>query len=204
VSGNTGGSGGADAEEVLSAVGRSWIWALAGSLVTLAAGIMVLAWPEETARVFAIVIGVQFIAVGVVRLVMAIGSEHSRHGAGVLPVIFSLLSILAGVLCLRHQLQTVTVLALIVGALWLIGGVLMIYTSISERSTPHRGARVAIGGLTLVAGILVLGYPTESVIALARLIGLWLILLGLFDLGVVIAVRVAGHRTSEVLRESTA
>ena len=193
-----------DAEEALSAVGRSWLWALAFAVVTLVAGILILVWPEETARIFAIVLGVQFIALGLARFVTAFAPEHADSGSRVLYVLLSLVSILAGVLCLRHQLQTVTVLALIVGVSWLLGGVVLIFAAVVDHGGAGRGLRVAAGGLSLVAGIVVLGYPTQSVIALARLTGLWFVLLGLFDLGVAVAMRVVVHRESEAVRASTA
>jgi uncharacterized membrane protein HdeD (DUF308 family) len=185
-----------DAEKALSAIGRSWLWALVFSVVNVVAGILILAWPEETARIFAIILGLQFIALGVARFVTAFAPEHAYVGSRVLYVLLSLLSILAGVLCLRHQLQSVTVLALIVGAVWLLGGIVLIFTSIVDRGGPGRGLRVAAGGLSVVAGIVVLGYPTQSVIALARLTGLWLVLLGLFDVGVAFAMWLVARRES--------
>lgn len=193
-----------DPEEVLSTIGRSWLWTLVFSLVTLVAGIIVLAWPQETARVFAIVIGIQFIAIGVARFVTAFAPGQAETGSRVLYVLLSLLSVLAGVLCLRHQLQAVTVLALIIGSLWLIGGIVLLFSAIADHDSGFRGFSIAAGGLSIVAGIVVLGFPTQSVVALARLIGLWLVLLGLFDIGLAIAMRVTEHRAHAATQVSAA
>jgi uncharacterized membrane protein HdeD (DUF308 family) len=152
--------------------------------------------------VFAVVIGLQFIAVGVARFVTAFAPGRAEAGSRVLYVLLSLLAILAGVLCLRHQLQAVTVLALIIGVVWLVGGIVLLFTAIADHESGYRGFAVAAGGLSIVAGVVVLGFPTQSVVALARLVGLWLVLLGLFDIGLAIAMRVTAHRARMALRVS--
>jgi uncharacterized membrane protein HdeD (DUF308 family) len=182
-------------EDVLAAVGRSWRWPLVFGILTVLAGIVMLSWPEETVRVVAIIIGLQLLVAGVVRFVTAF--THDRTSAGgsrAVYVLLSLLSILAGVLCLRHQLQTVGVLTLIVGAYWLLAGVLTLFVAIGERGMPARGLAIFLGVLGVVAGILVLCYPVQSAIAMARLLGLWLLLLGLFEIGGAFVLRSALRR----------
>lgn len=193
-----------DPEEILASLGRSWLWTLVFAGVTLVAGIIVLAWPQETARVFAIIVGLQFIAVGIARFVTAFAPGRADTGSRILYVLLSLLSVLAGVLCLRHQLQAVTVLALIIGVLWLIGGIVLLFTAIADHDSTYRGFSIGAGSLSIVAGIVVLGFPTQSVVALARLIGLWLVLLGLFDIGLAIAMHVTARRAGTALRMSGA
>jgi len=189
-----------DPEEILAAIGRSWIWTLVFAGVTLVAGIIVLVWPQETARVFAIIVGLQFIVIGIARFVTAFAPGRADTGSRILYVLLSLLSVLAGVLCLRHQLQAVTVLALIIGVLWLIGGIVLLFSAIADHDSTYRGFSIGAGSLSIVAGIVVLGFPTQSVVALARLVGLWLLLLGLFDIGLAIAMRVTAHRARTALR----
>lgn len=193
-----------DPEEILAIIGRSWIWTLVFAGVTLVAGIIVLVWPEETVRVFAIIVGLQFIAIGIARFVTAFAPGRADTGGRVLYVLLSLLSVLAGVLCLRHQLQAVTVLALIVGVLWLVGGIVLLFSAIADHDSTYRGFSIGAGALSIVAGIVVLGFPTQSVVALARLVGLWLVLLGLFDIGIAIAMRVTANRARAALQVSGA
>lgn len=197
-------SSSSDPEEILATIGRSWVWTLVFAGVTLVAGIIVLVWPQETARVFAIVVGLQFIAIGIARFVTAFAPGRADSGSRILYVLLSLLSVLAGVLCLRHQLQAVTVLALIIGLLWLIGGIVLLFSAIADHDSTYRGFSMGAGSLSIVAGIVVLGFPTQSVVALARLIGLWLVLLGLFDIGLAIAMRVAAHRARAAMQVSGA
>ncbi|MGW2731263.1 HdeD family acid-resistance protein [Streptomyces sp. NPDC001494] len=175
--------------EAMTVLARSWLWILGSALVTLVPGILILVWPDETLHVLAVLIGLYLLLIGALRFVTA----FSREGAGErLPGLLSaLLFVLAGVLCLRNPLQTIAALSLIVGLAWLVSGILTLYTAISAEDLPHRG--VVLGGalLGIVAGIVVLVLPTESARALTRLLGLWLILLGLVELAVALAWRSA-------------
>ena len=90
-----------------------------------------------------------------------------------------MLYVLAGVLCLRDPLQTVAALSLITGTVWLVSGILTLYTALMAGNLPHRGLVLGMAVLAVVAGIVVLALPAESARALTRLLGLWLVLLGL-------------------------
>lgn len=107
-----------------------------------------------------------------------------------------MLAFLAGVLVLRHPMQTIGALTLIVGVFWLLTGVLTAFTAIADHSLPHRGLRFGLGALGAVAGVVVLCFPVDSAVALTRLLGLWLVLLGVFELVMAFALRSATRRIS--------
>ncbi|MEU1400872.1 HdeD family acid-resistance protein [Streptomyces sp. NPDC005728] len=170
-------SGPADA---VTALARSWTWILGSAVVTLVPGVLILVWPDETLHVLAVVIGLYLLLAGAFRFVSAFAREgHGERFAGVL---IAVLFVLAGVLCLRNPLQTITALSLIVGLAWLVSGILTLYTAIAAEDLPHRGVVLCVGVLGIVAGIVVLALPTESARVLTRLLGLWLVLLGLGEL----------------------
>ncbi|MEU1705260.1 DUF308 domain-containing protein [Streptomyces sp. NPDC005706] len=175
--------------ESMTVLARSWLWILGSALVTLVPGVLILVWPDETLHVVAVLIGLYLLLVGALRFVTA----FSREGAGErLPgLLIALLFVLAGVLCLRNPLQTIAALSLIVGLAWLASGILTLYTAISAEDLPHRGVVLGAALLGIVAGIVVLVLPTESARALTRLLGLWLVLLGLVELAVAFAWRSA-------------
>lgn len=188
----------ADPEDLLAGLGRSWLWTLAFGALTAVAGIIMLAWPHATLRIVAIIIGIQLLVAGGVRFVTAFSRSGERASGPVVSVLLAVVSMLAGVLVLRHQLQTVGVLALVVGATWLVAGLMTGYVALADRDMRHRGVSVFFAAIGVIAGIVVLSYPVQSVTALARLIGLWLLLLGLVEVGLSFAVRAARpeHRTT--------
>ncbi|MFF4006221.1 HdeD family acid-resistance protein [Streptomyces sp. NPDC001717] len=183
-----------DPEDTLKQIGGSWHWALGLALATLIPGILILVWPDETLHILAVIIGLQLLVVGGFRFVSAF--THSRDGGGsrLAAVLIALLAILAGVLVLRHPMQTIGALSLIVGIFWLLTGVLTTYVAIADRSLVHRGLTIGLGILGVVAGVVVLCFPVDSAVALTRLLGLWLVLLGVFEVVAAFALRSATRR----------
>lgn len=183
---------GGDSAAALSALGRSWTWLLGSAVATLVPGVLVLVWPDETLHVLAVLIGLYLLVTGAFRFVAVFARED--HGERLPGLLLSVLYVLAGVLCLRNPLQTIATLSLIVGVVWLVSGVLTLYTALAARDLPHRGFVLAVALLAVVAGIVVLALPTESARALTRLLGLWLVLIGLAEVAMALAWRAALRR----------
>lgn len=156
----------------------SWRTALAVGLATVVIGIVIVAWPEATIAVFAVLFGVQLLLLGIFNVVRSIAADD---GGGVERILFALMgivSIIVGVLAMRHMLQTVEVLAILFGLTWLIGGIIQIISELSRPARPGRAWGVALATLTGLAGLIVLAYPTPSLMTLTILVGLWLIIWG--------------------------
>lgn len=182
-----------DPADVLARLGRSWTWILCSAVATLVPGVLVLVWPEETLHVLAVIIGLYLLVTGAFRFVAVFGREE--HGERLPGLLLAVLYVLAGVLSLRNPLQTIAALSLVVGVVWLVSGILTLYTALAAKDLPHRGVVLGAAVLAIVAGIVVLALPTESARALTRLLGLWLVLLGLAEAAVALAWRAALRKT---------
>ncbi|MFF8375861.1 HdeD family acid-resistance protein [Streptomyces sp. NPDC015661] len=198
----------ADPADQLARLGGSWVWLLGAAMATLVPGILALVWPDVTLHVLAVLIGLYLLAAGAFRFVAVFG--QGSGGERVAGLIVAVLYVLGGVLCLRNPLQTIAALSLIVGAVWLVTGIFTLYTAIATKNMPHRGVVMAIAALGIVAGIVVLALPTESARALTRLLGLWLVLMGLAETAAALAWRstlrragVTGNDTAGTPRHDT-
>lgn len=192
-----------DPTDVLAGLGSSWTWILMSALATLIPGIIILARPGGTLHVLAIVVGLYLLVTGAFRFVTAF--SRGEHGERLPRLLGAVLFVLAGVLCLRHPLQTVAALSLIVGTVWLLSGMLTAYTALADKDLAHRGLILGAAALGIVAGIVVLALPTESAVVLTRLLGLWLVLLGVIELGIAFAWRSALRKArTGVLSDPTA
>ncbi|MEU9283572.1 DUF308 domain-containing protein [Streptomyces sp. NPDC048275] len=190
-----------DPADVLAGLGSSWTWILGSAVTTLVPGILILVWPDETLHVLAVLIGLYLLVTGGFRFVAAFArQEHGERLAGLL---LSVLFVLAGVLCLRNPMQTIAALSLIVGVVWLVSGMLTAYTALAAKDLPHRGFVFGAAALGIVAGIVVLALPAESALALTRLLGVWLVLLGVAELVLAFAWRAALHRSRTADRRGT-
>ncbi|ARP73521.1 hypothetical protein LK07_31310 [Streptomyces pluripotens] len=183
-----------DPADTLGRLGRSWTWILGSALVSLVPGILILVWPQETLHVLAVLLGLYLLITGAFRFVEAFGRDE--RGERLARLLAGVLYVLAGVLCLRHPMQTIAALTLIVGVVWLVSSMLVLYTAIDAKDLPHRGFVLGVAVIGLVAGVVVLAMPIESAQALTRLLGLWLVLLGLAEAALALAWRSAVRRSA--------
>ncbi|HST66704.1 MAG TPA: HdeD family acid-resistance protein [Mycobacteriales bacterium] len=181
---------GDSADGVAGGIGRHWGLPVALGLLTLLAGVAVLVWPRATVGVVAIVAGLQLIINGVIRIVQSFAVRDAGGGERFLLALTGILSVLIGALCLRHLLQSVAAVVVLVGIFWLIAGIIDIVTGLSPGSVPARGWRLATGAASVLAGLLILAYPDISLRALTVVLGVWLLLYG----GVLIVTGIAVRR----------
>ncbi|MFC8276731.1 HdeD family acid-resistance protein [Streptomyces sp. NPDC057271] len=181
-----------DPADQLARLGRSWTWILGAAIVTLVPGVIALVWPDVTLHVLAVLVGLYLLVIGGFRFVAVFAQKE--HGERLPGLLIAVLFVLGGVLCLRNPLQTIAALSLIVGGVWLVSGILSLYTAVASKSMPHRGVVMGVAALGIAAGIVVLALPTESAQVLTRLLGLWLVLLGLAEAAVALAWRSALRR----------
>lgn len=175
--------------EALSQVGKAWGWLLLFGALTLIAGIVTVAWPSATLAVIAVLFGIQLVITGIFHFVRAFGSDESG-GSRVVLALLGALALIVGLYCIRHVSVTVVVLAVILGIFWVIHGTLELFAAAdAPTGTPGRGWTGTIGGLSIVAGIVVLSDPHITVLALAWLLGIWLIVFGIIEIISAFAIR---------------
>ncbi len=147
-----------DASDVLGRLGRHWGWIFAYGVITVVAGIAVLAWPGPTLLVIAILVGIQLVVLGIFRFVAAFGPDLTA-GARILYALLGVLSLIIGLYALRHVLITLLALGLLLGIFWVANGAVELFTALSHREVHHRGWMSILGLLSIVAGLVLLVYP---------------------------------------------
>jgi uncharacterized membrane protein HdeD (DUF308 family) len=94
-----------------------------------------------------------------------------------------ILAIIFGVIALVNPGLTLASLILLFGAYLIVDGVFEIANSFTDRSDGrHRWLPLLIGGLGIVAGIVVFLYPGMSLVTLVILLGAWAIARGIMQL----------------------
>jgi uncharacterized membrane protein HdeD (DUF308 family) len=182
--------------EAIGRIGKHWGWMLAFGILTIAAGICALVWPGITLLAAAIVFGVQLVVAGIYRLVAAFAAPEESTGTrvmlGVLGVL-GVLSLIIGLDAVRHVLLTIVALALLLGIFWVANGVIELFTAFSNRESSGRGWLVAMGIVSIVAGVLLLAIPSLSLVVMVFLIGAWLIFFGMLQTALALRLRSTTH-----------
>ncbi|RSM60385.1 hypothetical protein DMH04_54120 [Kibdelosporangium aridum] len=152
-------------------------------VVTAATGVVVLVWPEATLQVIAVVFGIFAVTDGVLRLVSALIADARSEGWRMLLALQGVLSVLVGIVVLRHPFQTLAVLTLLLGLFWVVGGLLQVVHGLGSPAMRGRAWSVGAGLISLAAGIVVLAYTSATLLVLVWLLGLQLLLGGALLVG---------------------
>jgi uncharacterized membrane protein HdeD (DUF308 family) len=150
---------------------------VAGAVSSLV-GVLVLVWPDISVVVLAWLFGLQLIVAGILQLVAAVGRTDGA-ATRVLLGLGGTFAILVGLLCLRGPLQTAVLLGLLVGATWVVTGIIGIVHAFGAGNAHGRGWAITSGLLSALAGAVVLVYPGASIVVLTWLIGVVLLVVGL-------------------------
>ena len=159
---------------VLKGLAEHWGLVLAYGLTTLALGIVLVVWPDASLAVFAVIVAIQLIVAGIVRIVQALSGD----GVRVLVGLAGGLALIVGLLILRDPLQSVLVLTMILGAFWVISGVIEILGAFVGVDRKGRGWEILAGVLSIGVGAVMLVYTDFSVKVLVVVTALWLIVAG--------------------------
>ena len=159
-------------------VSSTWKVTLFTGVVTLILGIIVALHPGGSLNLVAVLLGILTIVSGIFQLVRVFDrTEQHRVWLGISGFVF----IVVGVVLIRHLHLTVALIGLLVGITWIVQGIAALIAAFS-------GAREGavwwgiFGAISLIAGIVVTATPVNSVTVLAALLGIWFIVMGLFEI----------------------
>ena len=176
-----------DPRDTLGRLGESWSWVLTFAILTLILGIVVVAWPHATVKVVALLFGLQLFVAGVFALVRTF--TRSGEGSRALSGMLGIIGILVGIFVLRHLFETVVVLVVLLGVYWVLHGIIEVVVALDHKGMPGRGVNIFMGALGFVAGIVVLSWPSPTLLVLVWVLGVWLMVYGLIGIAGAFMVR---------------
>ena len=151
-----------------------WVFVLFG-VATLGVGVFFVVSPHETLSTFTVIAGIFLLVDGVLAI---FGSIFSKGDGRVLLALIGVLSALAGLVLIKKPFDTLVVFTLIFGAWFVVAGIVRFVVAFA--SPEGRGGNIVIAILELIAGIVILSWPDLGLSTLAVIIGITLILRGLF------------------------
>ena len=148
-------------------------------VVTLILGLVVSFHPTGSLNVIAVLLGILMIISGIFHLIRVFdNSEPHRVWLGIAGLLF----IVIGVVLIRHLHLTLAAIGLIIGIVWIVQGLVALIAGLTGGSREGRGWWIFFGIVSLIAGIVVASAPVSSVTVLAVLIGIWFIVMGIFEI----------------------
>lgn len=162
-----------------------WKSALLSGILSLVLGVLILAWPGRTVLIAAILFGIYLLITGITQVVFAF-SLHVSAGSRILLFISGAASLILALLAFRHfgkdPLTAILLLAIWIGIGFIFRGVATTISAVSDPHLPGRGWNIFLGVLSLLAGIVVMASPFESIVTLAIVVGAWFVVIGVFEI----------------------
>jgi len=157
----------------------AWQTGLVLGALTLILGLIVSFHPTGSLNVIAVLLGILMILSGIFHLVRVFDREElHRVWLGVAGLLF----IVIGVILIRHLHLTRALIGLIIGITWIVQGLTALIGGISGGVREGRGWWIAFGVVSLIAGIVVVVAPASSLNVLAVLLGVWFVIMGVFEI----------------------
>lgn len=181
---------------------RLWKSTLVSGLLTLLLGVVVLAWPGKTLLVAAILFGAYLLVTGIAQVIFAFGL-HITAGGRVLSFISGAASLILAVMAFRHfgedPLVAIWLLAIWIGIGFIFRGTALTVTAFSDAALPGRGWQIFVGVMSLLAGVVMLAAPFDSITILTLVAGSWLVVIGVFEILSSFSIRSASNQVDRVL-----
>jgi uncharacterized membrane protein HdeD (DUF308 family) len=164
-----------------------WLFLIVG-LISAVAGVLAIVYPDLTLLAIGIFAGVSLLFLGAMEVVDAIaGNPDSRT----LSALVGVLSLLAGLICLRRPGESLLAVVVVLGIYLVIAGVIRFIRSFSELE--DRALVMMLALLDVILGILILSLPKLSLVTLAVLFAISLLARGVFMIVVAFRLRSVGH-----------
>jgi uncharacterized membrane protein HdeD (DUF308 family) len=191
---------------MISVLGQQlWKSKLVSGVLTIVLGAMLLAWPGPSILVVSTMFGVYLLVSGFAELFLAFTLPRSA-ATRVLLFLTGALSLVLAILSFRHfgDGYAVLLLSLWIGTGFIFLGVSENAVAISEHNLPGRGWYVVFGVMSVIAGVIVLVWPMDSIVVLTLASGISLLILGVIQIVQAIQIHKdtkAAHHTINALPE---
>lgn len=169
----------------MAALGRNWWLLLFFGVISIIVGIFCVMQPVEAIETLAWLFAVWLIVTGIFEVIRSFSSGLGG-GMRALLIITGALSLILGFVALRSFWDDDVVLAgwilaIFIGISFLFRGFSILFLGIEGKGQPGRGWNIFAGIVIIIGGMFILTVPA-SVIALAWVVGIWLIVMGIFEI----------------------
>lgn len=188
-----------DERSIVAGIGKTWWVMLFVGIVSAVIGVLLVFRPAGSTWVLAVLLAIYLILSGIFSIVRAFGPALSGAYRALL-IIGGAIGLLLGLLMFRFGPdEKIEILGIFVGVWFLFSGVASLFAAGEVKQ--NRGWGIFNGIVYLIAGIVLLitPYAVEIFVWVA---GIWLIVLGLFEVIMSFQIKAAGERAEKSVASS--
>jgi uncharacterized membrane protein HdeD (DUF308 family) len=165
--------------------GKWWVVGLLG-LLSIAAGVLALAYPDITLLVLGLVVGINLVIIGAVWVALAT-IQNQTAGGRTLRFFVGFLATLAGLICLVRPGAGVLTLLIALSFWFILTGMADLARALDEKD--HRVIAGVLGVVSIAAGVIIVANPDIGLATLALLAGIGFIVRGTVEVMAAIYMR---------------
>jgi uncharacterized membrane protein HdeD (DUF308 family) len=177
-----------------------WIYTLLSGVLSVILGVLVTLHPGNAVWVAAIFLGAYLLVSGIAQVILAF-SLHVSAGGRVMLFISGAASLVLAVLAFKdlgdESPMAILLLAIWIAVSFIFRGVSTAATAISDPGLPGRGWAIFFGVISILAGIVVMASPIDSLVLLAWVVGIWLVVMGVFEIGSAFSIRKGSKKVDD-------
>ena len=178
---------------MLDVICRRWWVMLLRGLAAIVIGIIAMAWPQITLVTLVVLFATFSIIDGVFGIVLGFRGEADGTVWWTM-VLLGLLALAAGIIAVVYPGLTLLVLVTIIAASAIVRGAFEIYAAIRLRHEIDDEWILGFSGLmSIIFGLLIMWRPGAGLIAIALLIGAYMMALGIFGVALALRLRKVGQ-----------
>jgi uncharacterized membrane protein HdeD (DUF308 family) len=155
-------------------LGALWWLPVGLGVLSIIAGALVLAKPDDSLKTFAVIAGIFILLDGIVELATGAGRGTANRG---LVVLLGVLNLIVGILLIRHPIGGVQAIALFLG-IWLIAAGVVRFVITFEYQGKRLG-RFVTAAVEALFGLVIVASPHIGFATLALLVGISFISYGI-------------------------
>ena len=169
---------------------KEWYLLTIAGAASFVIGVVVLAYPDPSLKLFGLFIGIDLLIAAVALIVRGV-SIVSPDGTGQGTLLLGVLALIAGLVVIKNPGATLKVIA-IVFAIWLVvAGAVSLGRAVSFRG--HRMITALKGLVQIAVGVTILSWPEIGLATLTLLVGIGLCLQGAIEVGESFILRSSQH-----------
>lgn len=169
--------------------GDAWQMACVIGCASIGVGVVLLVWPDKSVRITELLLGVTLLLTAAWQLTVSFRARINGL-LKALEFLGAVLSVVLALWCMRSG-DSVALLAMWIGMGWMVRGIVQAIVAAWSQDLPKAGRREGYGLVTLLAGVMVLVWPIDTVAALSVLVGVGLTVLGAMEIR--LATRIRRH-----------
>jgi uncharacterized membrane protein HdeD (DUF308 family) len=158
-------------------IARNWWLFVVAGLVSVAAGIAVIVWPDITLLAFGVILGIYLMLAAILEIIDAVTGPAAGRAVS---LILGVIALIAGIICIRRPGESLLAIIVVVGIYLIAAGVIRVVRAFDV--SDGRGWALLVAIVDVAVGCLILSWPDLGLATVAIMFAATMFVRGLYSI----------------------